>query len=297
MIDRIADNAHNTRLTGYLQSTQTRMRETQLSISTGKSAQRFADIADQARLLTATRHESRVLEERLVQDRIGVDRLTAMSGALEGVGNVVERLRALTVQRLSGAAGKEVPLASEIDSMLQEIAGRLNVSLDGRHLFAGSRTGTAPIDMPASVSSAADLANVFVGDTQHLAIRIDDGATLEVPLTADDFVPLLETMADLKAAHQAGDVQALQTGLAALTGHVAEVAAHRGTLGVETARLESITEGHAAELDYLTQVVSRIEDTDLPSAMTRLAQDRTTLEAAYATIAQLGRLSLADYLR
>jgi flagellin-like hook-associated protein FlgL len=48
---------------------------------------------------------------------------------------------------------------------------------------------------------------------------------------------------------------------------------------------------------YLDDIVSRIEDADVPEALTRIARDQASLEAAYLTTSRIGQLSLADYLR
>ena len=45
------------------------------------------------------------------------------------------------------------------------------------------------------------------------------------------------------------------------------------------------------------EIVSRIEDTDLPTALTRLASDQASLEATDLVTGRLTSLSLADYLR
>ena len=55
--------------------------------------------------------------------------------------------------------------------------------------------------------------------------------------------------------------------------------------------------GHDASAAYLDDVVSRIEDTDVPTAMTQLAQDQALLQASFTITGRLAGLSLADYLR
>ena len=297
MLNRIGDLAHNTRLQSYTQSTQTRLRETQVAVSTGKSAQSFTEISDDAALLVATRHERALTEAHITQNRNGIDRLRAMDGALGNITEIVERARSLVVQRLSGPLGEELPLDIEIDTMMREIAGQANIKLDNRFLFAGSRTDTQPLELPATVTSSADLVDAYRGDEVTLTIRADETIEIDMGITGAELLPVLETLADLKAAHTAGDVDAIQAGLDLLEADIGDMANAHGTIGAKMARLESVTDGLSGGLDYLNEIISRIEDTDLPEAMTLLARDRTTLEAAYVTITQISRLSLADYIR
>ncbi len=62
-------------------------------------------------------------------------------------------------------------------------------------------------------------------------------------------------------------------------------------------RLEGIVDAQRGEQTYLQEVVSRIEDTDVPEALTSLARDQMLLEAAFVTISRMARLTLSEYLR
>ena len=74
--------------------------------------------------------------------------------------------------------------ASGIDTlaqnMLNQVSSILNVDLDGRHLFAGSKTNTRPVDLndaaflvpPATYPSTADT-TYYQGDAELLSVRAD----------------------------------------------------------------------------------------------------------------------------
>ncbi|MEZ5823659.1 MAG: flagellin [Geminicoccaceae bacterium] len=297
MYGRIGDYAHNTRLTSYTQLTQVRIRETQLAVSTGKSAQAFSKIADDSSLLISAKSEKSVADAHIAQNLNGVDRMRAMDGALDNIAGMLDRLRGLVVQRLSGPTGADMPLDIEVDTMLEEISGQLNIKLDNRYLFSGSKTDTRPIELPEPVNTSADLADVYKGDEIRLTIRADDEVEIEAPMTAADIVPILETLADIKEAHNNDDSDAISAALDQLDIDLDTVSTLRGSVGVRMERLESVTESQRYTSEYLGEIISRIEDTDLPTAMTQLAQDRTTLEASYLTISQISQLSLADFIR
>jgi flagellar hook-associated protein 3 FlgL len=96
---------------------------------------------------------------------------------------------------------------------------------------------------------------------------------------------------------QIADAAGLQAAMAGLGTALDELTGLRGKLSAKTARLESIAEGHRAGLVYLDEVVSGIEDADLPEVLTRLARDQASVEATYLVTGRLAALSLADYLR
>jgi flagellin-like hook-associated protein FlgL len=68
-------------------------------------------------------------------------------------------------------------------------------------------------------------------------------------------------------------------------------------VGATSTRLQGIAESQSSTVLYLDDIVTRIEDADVPQTLAQLAQDQAAIEAAYLTTSRLGQLSLADYLR
>lgn len=297
MIGRTGDVAQSNRLNSHLQGTQNRMRETQIAIATGKRAQRYSEIAGDTGLLLHARDSQRRAAAFVSTNTTTTDRIATMDTALGNVLDIAERARTLLIQRLDPSLGGDVPLDSEIDSMLQEVAAQLNKRLGDRYLFAGSRTDTAPVELPATINGPADLADTYRGDDVRLAVRAAEGVEVPYGIPATDAFDLMNVLALVKEAHLAGDTASLQASVDALGASVSSLTGLRGDLGARATRIETITETHRATAAYLAETVSRIEDTDLSSAMTSLAKDQAAIEAAYLTISRISSLSLADYLR
>jgi flagellar hook-associated protein 3 FlgL len=299
MLGRTGDVAHSNRLNGFIQGTQNRMREAQIEIATGKRAQVYSQIGSETGILLQAREGVRRADAFVFSNTATADRLRMMDNALGNVVDIAERMRTLLVQRLDPSVGPSLPLGPEIDTMLEQIAAQLNTKLGDRYLFAGSRTDTAPVALPASVNGPADLdaATIYQGDEVRLAARAAERVEVTYGVLASDVFGVMEVLAAAKEAHLANDVDGLQAAMDALTGSFAELADLRGELGSRTARIEAITDTHRANVAYLGETISRIEDADLPSAIASMARDQAAIEAAYITISRLNALSLADYLR
>ena len=299
MATRIGDLAQNQRLTASLLAAQARLRAAQTAASSGKVASRYAEIADAAgelvrvkdtRALKATMAEQ---SERLTQ------RLQVMDGALGAVTDIADSARVALVQRLDGGLGGDVPLDAAVDTMLAELESALNTQLDGQYLFAGTRTDTPAVALPASPITTADPSLYYRGDDVRLTARADADLEIGYGVTAGEgaFADLIAALGQARAAHLADDRAGLQAAMTDLTMALDGVGDLRARLGTAAARLEKVAEGHRSTVVYLDDLVSGIEDADLATLMTRIAADQTSLEAGYTIAGRLSRLSLADYLR
>ncbi len=299
MLGRTGDVAHNNRLNAFIQGTQNRMREAQVEIATGKRAQVYSEIGSETGILLQAREGQRRADAFVFSNTGTTEQLQTMDGAVGNVVDIAERMRTLLVQRLDPSIGSSLPLGTEIDTMLEQIASQLNSKLGDRYLFAGSRTDTPPVELPASVDGPADLdpATIYKGDTVRLSVRAAEDVEVVYGILATDVFSVMNVLAAAKEAHVADDTDGLKAAMDALSDSFSALADLRGELGARTARVEAITETHRANAAYFAETASRIEDTDLPSAIARMAKDQTAIEAAYITISRLNSLSLADYLR
>jgi flagellar hook-associated protein 3 FlgL len=299
MLGRTGDVAHSNRLTGYIQGTQGRMREAQVAIATGKRAQTYSEIGSETGILLQAREGQKRADAFAMRNTTTVERLQMMDGALGNIVDVADRMRTLLIQRTDASIGNSLPLGTEIDSMLQEIASQLNVRLGDRYLFAGSRTDTAPVALPAAINGPADLDPnlVYQGDDIRLSARAAENVEVTYGVLATDVFEIMNVLAAAKEAHVADDTAGLLAASDALGDAFSNLVDLRSEVGAKTARIETITDTHRANSAYLSETVSRIEDTDLPAAIAQMAKDQTAIEAAYLTISRINSLSLADYLR
>ncbi|HFD17138.1 MAG TPA: hypothetical protein ENJ38_12660 [Rhodospirillales bacterium] len=299
MITRVGDVAQQALLMRALQATQGRMRETQMAVASGKRERSFDGMAAEVPRLLSTRFDRTRNDAHIRQNEHVIDRMQAMDGALESLGRIAERARSLLVQRLNDGIGEDVPLDTELESMLREVEARLNTRLDGRYLFAGSRTDTRPVTIPDPPPTTADSSLYYAGDDLELEVAAEEGVELAYGIPASDsaFEWLVGALGLARQGHLANDTDDLETALDNITIAIERLADLRGELGAKRDRLETIVEVQKADKVYFDEMVSDIEDTDLSAALSRLAQDRTALEASYLAVSRLSQLSIADYLR
>ena len=71
----------------------------------------------------------------------------------------------------------------------------------------------------------------------------------------------------------------------------------RSEIGAVQLSIADQNKRHEDFLVFTENVVSNIENVDVPSAVSRLASEETLLEASYLTLVRVGNLTLADFLR
>jgi flagellar hook-associated protein 3 FlgL len=299
MATRIGDLGHSQRQTASLLAVQSRLREAQLAAGSGRAASRWDQIADRAGTLLRLEDARAATATLAAQGERFAPQLQVMDHALGQIVAVADRMRAALVQRLDGGLGDQVPLDALIDTMLPEVARALNTRHRGQYLFAGSRTDVAPVVLPASPPTVPDPALYYRGDMVRLSIRADLELELPYGVTADaaPFARLIAGLGQARAAHLADDRAGLAGAMAEIEAALGGVAQLRAEVGFVAERLEATTESQRSVLLYLDELTSGIRDADLAAVLTRIAQDRVSLEAAYSVTGALASLSLANYLR
>ena len=296
---RTSDLGQAQRMMTILQTVQSRIQDQQVAVATGQKAQRFADIAGDAGALVGTRADRASTAALAAETTKTVDRLNAMDGTLSDLGDMASSLRSLLLQRLNGGSAGATPITPEIDQMLGQVTSALNLKVGDTYVFAGSRSGEPPVSVPTPPPTTLGPADYYQGDAQKLTVRSDQGQPVSYGITADEppFADLLGALATARDAEAKGDTAGLQAALDQVSKAITGLGDMRGDLGATSQRLSGQIDRQQSTLTYLDQVISRIQDTDVPTAMTQIAADSTNLQAAYLTISQLANLSLADYLR
>ncbi|MEO1089320.1 MAG: flagellin [Pseudomonadota bacterium] len=299
MVTRVGDHAQTQRLTALMMQTQSRLQKTNGQIATGHLHQSFGELGDEASLFVRTKSAREQTETFVNQNRTFVDRARSMDSSLGGMIDVMERLRSLLVQRLDATTGSELPLDVEAEGMIDQLTNLMNRQLDGRYLFAGSRTDAPPVTAPSPAAAVVADGAYYAGDDIALAARVDANVTLTYGVNAGEppFVNAFAALGSAIQGHGANDRTQLAAALDLTNVALDGIISRRADLGTVTARAEAISESQSSSLLYLQETLSRLNDTDIPSAMTQMTLDQVSLEASYTAVAKLSQLNLADYLR
>ena len=202
-MNRVATLAQHTLMLDSISKTQSRVFERQAQIASGKEARTFDDIARETQRLIGFENQMARAEEFINQNGVIEARIQVMDSTLNGILEVASDLKVRLLQRVDSSTGTAGDLAGEGASMLDTVAGLLNTQINGRFLFAGSATQTAPVPDPVPDPTAFGVADAtyYQGDSVQLTARVSEG--IEVSYGVPGNQPAFQQMIGaLKAAIQ-----------------------------------------------------------------------------------------------
>ena len=276
-----------------LRRVQERLAAAQSQVSDGKRIEKPSDDplgAERAMRLNDQLESTGAYRTAVDESRSWLD---ATDTGLESLGNVVQRVRELTLQAANGAttpSGRQ-SIKLEVDQLTEQLKTTLNSAYDGRRLFSGTATDTPPY--------SAATGDAYQGDAGAVVRQIGPGVSVQVNITGDDVLSgLLPTLRTLSAHLQSNDVTALQTtDLQALDAGFDNLTAKRAQVGAITNRVDAAGQRLDDVYDVASAFLSKTEDADLPQALTDLSAQQNALQAALRGGATLIQQSLMDFLR
>ena len=275
----------------------------QAQLASGRKAETYAGLGlDTARSLSSrsimARQNAYVGAAR--QAGQALDRSTA---EVSGLRTAAETFREAV--RNAVAAGDTSGLASEADALMSAARQTLNAQVNGRYLFAGSRSDAPPFQAQSlgDVAAAADPADLFGNDAIMPTARVAEGVDLPTSLPADTLAtPLMDALRAFAGlglgSGQIDNATADQlAGVAAkLDGAVDHLVDQEAELGRRSARADGFRVAAQTRADVFHGIAGTAEDADLAEVVSRLSAAQASLQASLQAMAQIGRLSLATLL-
>jgi flagellar hook-associated protein 3 FlgL len=279
--------------------------QAQQELSTGKKGADLKGVGYQAETIAASRgalSRSKAFEEAALRSGI---RLDAQNVALERLSESVGELR-------SAMTSKDGTFVmQEITDAFYGAINALNSQHLGAYMFGGTRDDTKPM----TISTLAELAalpavgDAFQNNNLEPTVQVDQNNKITVGRLASDIAtdimasfkriaefeagpngPFVDPMTDAQQSFVVGELQNI---VAAQTGIISVV----GMNGVMQSQIESSQQSQKDRQDFLTSMISDIEDIDMAQAATNFQTAQNVLDVSAKTFATLTQVSLLNFLR
>jgi flagellar hook-associated protein 3 FlgL len=297
------------RAVSQMTTSQSKLAQSQAQLSSGKNVLRPSDAPEEA--VSIQRLKSVIARQESFEQAIQTteNRLKTEETALEGVSNLLTRLKELAIQAsndTNGPKDREI-IAIEMQGLQEDLLSFANTrDANGAYLFSGSRVFT-----PA-FSQQADGEVIYQGDETVNLVDVGDQRQLRANRTGTQVfdrvvrtdadgsqfgVSFFQSVQDLVAAVESSDRANMNRGIAELTNLSDSVSLSIARVGSDM----NVVTGQRAVLEetrlQLQLVLSEAEDLDYTEAVTKMQKQMLALEASQASFAQISRLSLFEYIR
>ncbi|MBI4475692.1 MAG: hypothetical protein HY654_00875 [Acidobacteria bacterium] len=282
-----------------LQQAAEELANRQRQVSSGRRVQAPSDDPAAARRIVAEQNEWAALDQYArAADSVG-SRLTIVDTILSDIIDkviVAKTAAAGTVGSQVSASQREAA-ALAVEAARDTILADINTSFHSVYLFSGSKSTTIPYSGSGGGISA------YQGNATEVRVDLDRQISARVTLNADAIVRgsdvdhVFKVMTDLAASIRAGDVPATETGMAALDNTFNRAIQAQSQVGqdLRTTDERKVYLGNAKR--EAAARLSGHRDANMIEAISGMNRADTAYRAALGAMADIGRLSLMDFLK
>lgn len=304
MTTRVANLAQYQRNITYILDTESRLNTAQIQLSSGQKSTTYSGIASDVRRLVNVQ-DSYVQSKQYTSSNNLVDqRLQIMESSVSQIFDVLTNYKTLLVNGLNASNSADLAMPTQAQAMLNEVASLLNAKDDGRYLFSGSRTDTAPVDqagLPAAYtipSASNDAIGYYQGDNTQLSVQADVDFTVNYGINADEngFEEAIRALHEVIIGTP-NDKATMQDALGIVTQALNDVSDIRTKIGAARSALQNVNSRLDQYQLYSEKTISDLQNVDITETITRMNQDQTAIQASFMTLSRLSQLTLTNFLK
>ena len=235
-------------------------------LSTGKRINSAKDDAAGLAIGASMTSQIRGMAQGIRNANDGISMAQTAEGALDEVGNMLQRMRELTVQAANGSYSSNdlTNIKSEMDQLAKQVNGVMtNTQFNGVALFPAT---AATKSIQAGAEGADAISMTFQAPTISSAVTAGPPAVSAVDVTA-------------ASPNWTTNIDAFDTA-------IANVSNKRAEFGAVQNRIESAVNNMTTNMTNLTDARSRIEDADFSTETTALAKAQILSQASTAMLSQ-----------
>jgi flagellar hook-associated protein 3 FlgL len=298
MATRVTQGMINTQLMRNLNANLARLDHTQGQLATGRKINKPSD--DPVGISYAMRYRSEISANDQYIENVdsAISWLEITDSTLNQAGDVIQRLRELTVQASNGTNPQTAldAIDSEVSQLYEQLVTIGNSEFNGKHIFNGQMTEVSPYSSATAGDSLTDSGKIKfeIG----VGVRIDANVTGETIFgNPNDTDNAFKVMNDLRTALQTSDFTTINNTIGQLDNRINKFLEVRADVGAKMNRVQ-LSQGRLGDINInLQSLQSKVEDADMAQLITTLKTDENVYQASLSVGAKIIRPSLIDFLR
>ncbi|MDT0126216.1 flagellar hook-associated protein FlgL [Paenibacillus sp. RRE4] len=305
---RITNNMLGSQLLMNLNRNAQQMNTTQTQLATGRKINKPSD--DPVGITYSLRYRAELSSNEQYQKNVdsAVSWLEFNDTVLNQAGNVVQRLRELTVQATTGTNPQTAldSINEEVKQLKEQLVDISNSKLNGKYIFNGETYDVKPYDFPSNADGTLDTTNAASVVTDQGKINFIVGESVQLPInvsgnevfgTATEQDNLFVIMNTVMQALQDGDQKELSNQLDIMDSRMGKMLSIRSEIGAKTNRVDLMM-GRLDDLGInLSDLQAKVEDADIAELSMKSKIQENIYNASLSVGAKIISPSLVDFLR
>lgn len=309
-INPVSTNAQSQFLLAQLMQAENAVNTSEQQVSSGKIAGDYTGFGDKTALLEASQSALNRTTGYQSATQLALNQANMQDSQLTQLSDLSGKLRQLLTSAVGNNDG--TTLMNQAEGIYDQVVQILNAQdANGNYIYGGNNSNTPPVTATnlSQLAGLAQVSDAFANGTKGASVRVADGKTVQVGMLASDIATnLMQTFKDL-ADFNNGPNGNFGPGLTN-----AQSAFLTGELPVAISAAQSVNNSAAANGTVYNELqdaqnqqqsmstlyqgfVSNLQDVDMASAITKLNQNQTALQAAMQVTSQIGQISLLNYLK
>lgn len=281
---------------------QEQLANLQIQLSSGLKSRDFQGMADQAEQYLSL--EAKISRTEVYQNnnKLVVTRLDTTDTILSQAIDTITGIKNLILQRRNNAVADSLAFDEQIDGLWRSLTSQLNTTLEGRYLFGGTRTDTAPVNadtFPVLQESGVPDDGYYNGSNDDVTLHADDGIDMvyNVRANAPGFQKVFAALAMAKTGHADSNEEELRSAFDLAAQGLQEIISTQAQVNANKVSVTQIIDRQASLKLYWQGIKEDISNTDLVSVSTQVAVNQGVLQASFQAFARINSLRLSDFLR
>jgi flagellar hook-associated protein 3 FlgL len=308
-ISGISTLAQSQLLLSHIQQDETALQQTQSQVATGLVSQTYGGIGDKTAALESAQSQGALATTYASTAQIASNQVNLQDTQLSQLSTLSGQLQQDITTAVANNNG--ATLMTQAQSIFDQVVQILNSQdANGNYIYGGGKANTPPVTATtlAQLTALPSAAQAFVNGTQKAAVQVGNNQTVHIGVLASDVgTQLLQTLQDI-ANFNGGPSGTFGQQLTSAQGsfltseiQVAQTATQTvnnaaGANGETYQELQAAVSQQQSFSTLYQGFASDIKDADMATASSNLSLNQSALQAALEVTAQLGRLSLLNYL-
>lgn len=303
---RVTSNMMNSQLLLNLNRNARTMNDTQLQLATGRKINKPSD--DPVGITYSLRYRAELSSNEQYSKNVdsALSWLDYNDTVLGQAGDVVQRLRELTVQASTGSNPQSAldSINEEVKQLKEQLVDISNSKLNGKYIFNGEKYDTKPYDFAKGADGAYDTTKAIITDPGQIQYIVGEGVQLPVNMTGNDVFGLtgdpdnlITTINSISAALASGNYSAVSSQLGEIDSRMEKILSARAEIGAKTNRIE-LMQARLGDLNTnLTDLQAKVEDADYEELIIQSKIQENIYNASLSVGAKIVSATLVDFIR